>query len=175
MEKAKMMLSSVLYEKDKIDRSVLIRYYIDEYKSSNPIFLSQFFKLMLKYIYENRDFDMLDLLIDNFYDELCMYGHTATKEFNNLLSYFILSNKVLYVIKVSPLIPEIGNKTTLKLIKNFIVSIEKSKYTNPKELFIVKKSLFDLDSKLKTEKATMNLDIIDQGIFIKWKKFEKIV
>ena len=174
MEKAKMMLDSILHEKGKIDRSILIRYYIDEYKSSNPIFLSQFFKLVFKYIYEKKDFEMLDLLVDNFYDEVCMYGHMATKEFNDILSYIISSDKPLYITKISPFIAEIGDKKTLNLVKKFTSSIEKSKYISTKEIFTLKKSLFDLYNKLKMLNETSKLDVIDQGIFIKWKKFEKV-
>lgn len=174
MERARMMLNSILHEKSKIDRSILIRYYINEYKSSNPIFLFQFFKLVLKHIYENEDFDTLDLLIDNFHDEICMYGHMATNEFNKLLSHFVSSGRVSYVVKVSSLVPEIGDKTSLKIMRKFLLSLEGAKYIDPREIFTVKKAIYDLDNRLNSTKDKTTIDILDQGITMKWKKFEHL-
>ncbi|MEN2997674.1 MAG: hypothetical protein ABDH28_01335 [Brevinematia bacterium] len=172
MEKTKVMLNSVLHERTKIDRTTLIRYYVNEYKSSNPIFLFQFFKLVFRYIYENTDLEMLDLLVDNFYDEVCIYGHFATNEFNKLLANLISLNKVSEVIKISPFIQELGNKKTLKLAKKFLYSLEKAKYIDSREVFAVKKSVYYLDNKLKLGKKKAKVEILDQGIFVKWKKFE---
>lgn len=175
MEKAKMMLNSVLHETNKIDRSVLIKYYVNEYKSSNPIFLFQFFKLVFKHIYEKEDLEFLDLLIDNFYDEVCMYGHLATTEFNNIISSFILSNKLSYIIKISPFASEIGDKTTLKLMKKLLSSLELlKKYIDPKDMFVMKRSIYDLENKLKPSNQKNTIEILDQGIFVKWRKFECI-
>lgn len=174
MEKAKMMLDSVLHEKNKIDRSVLIKYYINEYRTTNPIFLFQFFKLVFKHIYENQDKEMLELLIDNFYDEVCMYGHLSTPEFNNLLQYFISSSQVSYIIKLCQFTSEIGDQKTLILLKKFLQTLKTSKYIGSKEIFTIKKSIYDLETKIKKEKESVKINIIDQGIFVKWKKFEVI-
>lgn len=167
-----MMLESVLHEKNKIDRSVLIKYYVNEYKSTNPIFLFQFFKLVFKHIYENQDNEMLELLIDNFYDEVCMYGHLSTPEFNNLIQNFIYSNQVSYIIKLCQFVPEIGDKKTLQYLKKFLQTLKVSKYIGNKEIFTIKKAIYDLESKINKEKEQIEINIIDQGIFVKWKKFE---
>lgn len=174
MERAKMMLESIIHEKSKIDRTVLIKYYITEYSTSNPIFLFQFFKLLLKYIYEKGDFEMLDLVIDNFYDELCMYGYYSTNEFNLILENFCNSGSIGYVVKMAGFVEELGNKKTLKILKAFLNNISSSsKYIDPKDIFVIKKSIFDLTNKIKsTKKKNQEIDIIDQGVFIKWKKFE---
>lgn len=169
-----MMLESVLHEKNKIDRSVLIKYYINEYKSTNPIFLFQFFKLVFKHIYEKQDTEMLELLIDNFYDEVCMYGHLATPEFNNLLQHFISSNQLSYILRLCQFVAEIGDKKTLSQLKRFLHTISLSKYIGSKELFTIKKAIHDLEQKIKKEKEQTEITIIDQGIFVKWKKFEVI-
>ncbi|MGC8870438.1 MAG: hypothetical protein ACP5PT_05040 [Brevinematia bacterium] len=174
MEKAKMMLNSILHEKNKIDRTILIRYYISEFSTSNPVFLFQFFKLLLKYIYEEGDFEMLDLIVDNFYDELCMYGYYSTNEFNLILEGFASSGSLAYVVKMVKFIPELGDKKTLKILKSFLNSIYSLNYFDPKDIFVIKKAIFDLSNKLYRVKKDQDVDIIDQGIFVKWKKFEVV-
>lgn len=171
MEKAKMMLNSVLHEKNQVDRSVLIRYYISEYKSSNPIFLSQFFKVMFDYIYKEEDLGLLDMLIDNFYDEVCVYGYSSTKEINSLLSYFVSSGKVSYIIRLSPIASELGDSKTLKIMNKILMEIRRSRYIDPKDIFTIKKAIHDLQTRISLGRR-VKVDIIDQGIFSKWKRFE---
>ncbi|MCX8029646.1 MAG: hypothetical protein N2712_06610 [Brevinematales bacterium] len=174
MEKIKMMLNSILHEKNLIDRTILLRYYVNEYKSSNPIFLFQFFKLIFNYINSKNDFEFLELMIDNFYDEICMYGHWATKEFNDILSFFIATNKISYIIKLSHLVPELGDKSTLRLVKKLLQSLENNKYVDPKNLYIIKKSYHELDTKIRSANKKAGIYPLDQGIIIKWKRFEVV-
>lgn len=171
MERAKMMLNSILREKSPVDRTILIRYYISEYKSANPIFLSQFFKVMFDHIYREGDIELLDVLIDNFYDEVCMYGHISTREINNLLSYFISSGKISYIVRLSPIASELGDSRTLKIMNRILLEIGRSRYIDPKDIFTIKKSIYDLRTKISLGKR-VKVDIIDQGIFSKWRRFE---
>jgi len=176
MEKAKMMLSSILVENDKLEMTILIRYYINEYKSSNPIFLSQLFRLILKHIYENHNLRLLDVILDNFSQELGLYSYESYDELNNLLLYLIKENHLEFISKILQIVPRIGNQKTLSILGELISVLEKSKYTDSKMLYDLKKAYFDLNNNISLAKKGWNLlDIIESESIVRWKKFEEEV
>ncbi len=176
MEKARMMLNSIISEPDKVGKTMLIKYYISEYRATNPIFLAQLFKLILKYIYENEDFELFEVIFENFSQELGVYGYESQEELNNLISYLIQGNYLEMIKKTLQVIPRIGNQRTLTLLKELIQNLEKSKYIDTKLLYDLKKSTFDLKTNIENAKKSLHLlNIIEPESTVRWKKFEEEV
>ncbi len=171
MNKAKMMLNSVLHEKNKINKSILIKYYIEEYKKLNPTFVPQIFEVFLEHIAHTKDLETLELITSNFAQELAMYGVESIRWLEVIVEYLIDKGYINLLVKISPILENFGNKHIFRLLKKLVKNPNITSYVKPDDVYVLKKAMFNIKDNISAKKNSKEkLDIILPDDIFKWRK-----